>query len=88
MSGATQQRVSLRNVRTATAASIRNERVTRDRVDDLERWSGVVARVLGTMLDRDAYLNSGIWPRLRWLVMGDNALPVKRDAPEEDQVLG
>jgi hypothetical protein len=84
LNGKQPPKTSLRAVRSVASASLQNEQVTRQRVDKLEAWAGHVARIVSPMLDRDAYLNSGLWARLRWLVLGDRALPVQRNEPEED----
>lgn len=82
--GAPKAKSSLRNVRHVSDAALQNEQVTRKRVDKLEEWAGAVARTMSPVLDEREYLNSGIWARLRWLVLGEKALPVKRAEPVDD----
>lgn len=77
-------KTSLRAVRSVSSAALQNEQVTRKRVDALEQWAGAVANTVSPLIDLRDYLDSGIWARARWLVLGSKALPVKREAPVED----
>ena len=43
----------------ATAAA-KNEQITRQRVETLERWAGIVGEII----------TRGFWGRLRWLFLG------------------
>jgi hypothetical protein len=83
-------KVSLRNVRAAAAASLQNERATRQRVEHLESWAGATAQhveslekqidatthVVGQHMD---FLQMPFMARLRWLFSG--ALPSSRIPP-------
>lgn len=82
MSAATPKKVSLRNVRAATAASLQNERATRSRVDHLESWAGAMtASVEDTQKQVDAtthivgqhmdFMQMPFLTRLRWLIFGN-----------------
>lgn len=44
----------------ATQIAIKNEEITRNRVDGLEKWADGVARLLGR----------GFWGRLTWFLFG------------------
>lgn len=51
---------AVKTVEPAISAALRNEQVTRERVDKLEAWA----------IATSAIINRGFWGRLRWLVTG------------------
>jgi hypothetical protein len=70
MRNQTAGKVSLRNVRTATAAALENEKLTRQRVDDLEAYAHVSAQHLTEMQAEREALRAGVVARLRWFLTG------------------
>ncbi len=80
-------RVSLRNVRTATEATIQNERVTRARVEALESVVGNQFTVIEDIM-RDlwrleqqqcVFAIASPWARVKWVLFG--VIPPMLDIP-------
>jgi hypothetical protein len=57
--------------RQATEAALHNERLTRQRVEDLDRRAEAKVRELEQLRDAfGTHVHLGFWGRLRWLLLG------------------